>query len=48
MERYPVNAPIILPDLFVTAKSANMVSRLIENLSGYLAFRDNIMDFYCG
>ncbi len=46
MEKYPANAPIILPDLFVTAKSASMVSRLVENLSGYLAFRSNIMDFY--
>lgn len=46
MEKYPLNAPIILPDLFVTAQSGNMVSKLVENLSGYLAYRSNIMEFY--
>ena len=46
LEKEPVKAPILLPDLFVISESSHMTSRFVEALSSYLFEKKNLMEFY--
>ncbi len=46
LQKYPVRAPILLPDLFVCADRGVEFTRLIDELNEFLLARKNLMDFY--
>ena len=44
--QFPPDAPILLPDLFVVSQSDSLMKELMEQLSGWLIAKKNLMDFY--
>lgn len=46
IEKYPLDAPIVLPDLFLYTRSGNGNTTFLSLLAGYLDSKKNLMSFY--